>query len=120
MADKLEYPLIIEAYGPESLKENVEAGPKRLGWPRNLFGIELHCIGEADCKLEIIITDQTNDENSMRFYADFESFGRGEFIRQARKWQAKDARLSIRIHNAFFFTGPKEGYSKKYKFLIKH
>lgn len=120
MADRLEYPLIIEAYGPENLKENVEKGPGELGWPRQLFGIDLQMIGEVDCDLEIVIIDAANSGNSMRFCADIGWYNRESFANEARKWKAKDERLSIRIHNAFFFAKPKGGYSTKYQFTIKH
>lgn len=117
MAGRLEYPLIIEAYGPENLIESVEEKPGRLGWPRRLFGIDLWGIGEVDCDLEIIISSPAVN---MRFCADIGWYNRELFANQARKWQAKDERLSIRIHNAFFFTKPKGGYSTKYQFTIKH
>lgn len=120
MTDPLEYPLKIEAYGPNSLKENVEDCPGSLGGPRRLFGIDLYMIGEVDCDLEIIIIDAANSKNSMRFWADIGWFNRAKFAEQARKWQAKDEKLSIRIHNAFFFVKPKGGYSTKYIFTIKH
>ncbi len=119
MVDRLEYPLILEAYGPKSLKENVEERPGNLGWPRQLFGIDLESYSE-DADLEIMIFDAADKNNSMRFWADMGWYNRSNFVEQVRKWRAGDEKLLIVIHRALFCAKPGKDCLTKYKFVIKH